>query len=163
MPVEKDIVAEHAELIGRVTVAWNDLNQILSILFEMLSGLPPEKANAIYSTPQSDRAQRDMLMAVAKIALEPHPSIWLPFKTCMEGINSLSSQRNAAIHTSWVLKIPGNEFAPSPILPKHKALKADFASQFQDLKAALHNKGFELLEIRKRLLDVGFTSPPQSY
>ena len=154
---ERDIVADHAELIGRVAIAWNDLNHMLSILFQMLSGLPADKARAIYFTPRSDTAQREILTAVGKAALEvAHPALWTSFKICMDGIGPLSGERNAAIHTSWVLVIPENKFAPSPAMPKHKALQTDFAQQFGALKERLGNKFFELNEIRKALLQCGF-------
>jgi hypothetical protein len=146
---ENDIVAEHAELIGRVAIAWTDLNHILIHLFQRFSGLPGDKAKAIYFTLKSDSAQRELLNGVAKIALAPHPELWGRFKTCMDKIRSLAGERNAAMHTSWVVSFPGIEFKPSPDMPVHKALQLDFVNQFQSLKENLSKQFFELNEIRK--------------
>jgi hypothetical protein len=152
---DRDVVAEHAALIGRVAIAWNDLSYLLSVLFQMLSGMPELKAREVYFTPPSDTAQRNLLAAVAKVALKPHPSILKELADCLDGITRLSGQRNAAIHTSWVISIPGNEFVPSPAVPTHKALKQDFVTQFEALKTDLNNKWFELFEIKKKIAKVG--------
>jgi hypothetical protein len=146
---ERDIIAEHAEMIGRVAIAWADLDQILGNLFELFSGLTSDKARAIYFLPKSDRAQREMLRTVAKIALESHPDLWLSFKSAMDGIDTLSGERNAAIHQSWGVQFPDPTFVPSHLTPTHKALKDDFVTQFQSLRTKLGDKFFELLEVRK--------------
>jgi hypothetical protein len=152
---DRDVVAEHAELIGRVAIAWNELSIMLSMLFELLSGMPSLKAREIYFTPASDSAQRNLLAAAAKVALKPHPDLLKEFNECMDGIRRLSSERNAAIHTSWAFQIPGNAFVPSPAVPTHKALKPDFVLQFQSLKTELNNKWFQLNEIRKKIAKLG--------
>lgn len=146
---QRDIVAEHAEMIGRVAIAWTDLDQILGNLFELFSGLTPDKARAIYFLPKSDRAQRDMLREVAKIALEPHPDLLSSFKSAIDGIDTLSRERNAAMHQSWGVQFPDPKFVPSHLTPTHKALKADFATQFQSLQRQLNDKFFELFAVRK--------------
>jgi hypothetical protein len=146
---ESDIVAEHAEMIGRVALAWTDLDQVLGNLFELFSGLTTDKAQAIYFLPKSDRTQREMLRTIAKIALEPHPDLWSSFKSAMDGIDTLSRERNAAMHQSWGVQFPDPKFVPSHLTPRHKALKPDFATQFQSLQKQLNDKFFELLEVRK--------------
>jgi hypothetical protein len=149
MPLERDFVTEHAALIGRVAIAWNDLNFIVSHLFERFSGMSEEKAKAVYFLPRSDTNQRQMLTAVAEIALAPHPDILASFKECMKQINALAAERNAAMHTSWAVAIPGQHFVPAPQLPTHGSLKSDFAAQFESLRGRLSNQFFALNEIRK--------------
>lgn len=84
----QDFVAEHAALIGRVAIAWNDLNHILSYLFQQFSGMPDDKAKAIYFLPKSDSTQRQMLSAVAEITLAPYPEILASFKESIKQINA---------------------------------------------------------------------------
>jgi hypothetical protein len=147
--LERDFVTEHAALIGRVAIAWNDLNHILSHLFQRFSGMSEEKARAVYFLPRSDSTQRQMLGAVAEIALASHPEILAGFKECMKQINALAAERNAAMHTSWAVAISGGHFVPAPQLPVHSALKPDFAAQFESLRARLNNQFFALNEVRK--------------
>jgi hypothetical protein len=145
----QDFVAEHAALIGRVAIAWNDLNFILSYLFEQFTGMTKEKAAAIYFLPRSDSTQRQMLSAVAQIALRPYPDILSSFNECMKRINLLAGERNAAMHTSWAVAIPGGHFVPAPQLPIHGSLKPDFAAQFEALKDNLNNQFFALDKVRR--------------
>ena len=56
-------------------------------------------------------------MAVAKIALAPHPDILQSFKDCMGQINALAGERNAAMHTSWAVAVSGDRFVPAPQIP----------------------------------------------
>jgi hypothetical protein len=144
-----DIIAEHAALIGRVTIAWNDLNHILGYLFRLFSGMPEDKATAIYFAPKSDTTQRAVLKAVAEIALKPHPDIWQPFKKSLDRINGLAGERNAAIHTSWVVSFPSLKFVPAASIPLHGSLKPDFVAQFEALRGELSNEFFALNEVRK--------------
>jgi hypothetical protein len=62
---------------------------------------------------------------------------------------ALAGERNAAMHTSWVVTIPGNQFAPASQIPTHGALKSDFVSQFQLLRQRLNDQFFALNEVRK--------------
>lgn len=144
-----DFVAEHAALIGRVAIAWNDLNYILSYLFRVFTGMPEDKATAIYFTPKSDSNQRELLMAAAKIALEPYPEIWQAFKKSFDKIKSFAGERNAAIHTSWAVTFPEPKFVPASEMPIHGSLRPDFASQFATLRENLANEFFALNEVRK--------------
>jgi hypothetical protein len=147
--VADDFVSEHAALIGRVAIAWNDLNYILSYLFQIFTGMPKDRATAIYFTPKSDATQRELLMAAAKIALEPYPEIWQAFKSSFDKIKSFAGERNAAIHTSWAVTFPEPRFVPASTMPIHGSLKPDFASQFASLREKLANEFFALNEVRK--------------
>jgi hypothetical protein len=143
-----DIISEHAALIGRVAIAWNDLNHVLSFLFRLFSGMPEDKATAVYLTPKSDSTQRQLLKAVAQIALEPHPEIWQAFKKSLDSINALAGERNAAIHTSWAVQFPEPKFVPAASMPLHGALKPDFITQFEALRDKLSDEFFALNEVR---------------
>jgi hypothetical protein len=59
--------SQHAELVGRVTLAWNHNAYQLLHVFEHLTGLPEPTARAIFFSHRSDRAQRDMIDVVAKV------------------------------------------------------------------------------------------------
>ena len=146
---EQDFVTEHAALIGRVAIAWNDLNYMLSYLFQQFSTIPNDRARAIYFSLKSDATQRKVLMAVAKIALAPHPDILHSFKVCMGQIDALAGERNAAMHTSWVVAVSGDQFVPAREIPAHRALKPDFPAQFQSLRERLNDQYFALNQIRK--------------
>jgi len=68
---------------------------------------------------------------------------------CMGQINALAGERNAAMHTSWAVAVSGDQFVPVPQIPTHRALKPDFAAQFQSLRERLNDQYLALNEVRK--------------
>lgn len=143
-----DPITEHAALIGGVTIAWNDLNYILSYLFRIFTGMPEDKATAVYFTPKSDSTQRALLKAVAKIALKSHPKLWLAFKKSLDRINDLAGERNAATHTSWAVQFPDPKVIPASFMPLHGKLRPDFVEQFKALPNKLAEEFLALNEVR---------------
>src|SRR5216684_2202670 len=56
---------EHAAMIGRVAVAWNDVQFAVSQIFWLLSGMPQKRAHAVFFALRTDAAQRDITNAAA--------------------------------------------------------------------------------------------------
>ena len=98
-----DLMAEHAQLIGSVVIAYNRVQWLISVLFVAFSGMPDEQAQDVFFAVKSDGVQRDIALAAGKTALAKHPALWEGFRTVIAEINDLAGERNAAVHTMWAV------------------------------------------------------------
>jgi hypothetical protein len=94
--------------LGRLALAWNDLQESLAALFWTLSNFAPEPGGAVNYNPlwiwaslKSDRAQREMLKSV----IEHSRHFWSTEKAkkdliwLVDRANELEDVRNNAIHS----------------------------------------------------------------
>lgn len=125
---EVDPIAAHAELIGRVAIAWNDLHRAIGQLFEEFSD--SEAAKQRYWSARSDAVQRNLTFAAGVTALKPLLELRQRFETAMREIDALAGDRNAALHTYWTRNFPDRKIGPHEQVPKHKRLRDDFVTQF---------------------------------
>ena len=95
----KKAIDLHAQLTGEVVWAWNQLHSSFGMVFAAL--IPDQNlmaAHAIWSALTTDRAQRDVLLALAEWTyFEGRPLERI--RWAINATNLLSSYRNAAIHT----------------------------------------------------------------
>ena len=151
-----DLMAEHAQLIGSVVIAYNRVQWLISVLFVAFSGMPDEQAQDVFFAVKSDGVQRDIALAAGKTALAKHPALWEGFRTVIAEINDLAGERNAAVHTMWAID---SQYWGGPALffPKigvasgaipHKRLKADFQAQCAELNEKLQRLSVELERLR---------------
>jgi hypothetical protein len=139
---EVDPIAAHAELIGRVTIAWNDLHRVIGQLFEEFS--ESEAAKQRYWAVRSDAGQRNLAFAAGMAALRLLPELRQRFETTMKEIDALAGDRNAALHTYWTRTFPDREIGPHEQVPKQGRLRDDFAAQFTELVSKLSRYQTEL-------------------
>jgi hypothetical protein len=133
-------LTENAMLIGRVTMQWTTIQAAVSHLFRRFSGLDPLRAEAIFFAVKSDTIQRDMTLAAARIALSPFPDLLERTESLFAKIGRLSSERNAATHTMWAVKMPEGRVTPYPSSNQHRRLKIDdHRAQFEQLIAQLND------------------------
>jgi len=165
---EKELV--HAELIGRVVIAWNEVQWMVYRLFVVFSGMSEDQAKDVFFSLRSDSTQRDLTLAAGKSALAKSPTLWNKFRITMCAIGTLASERNAAIHTMWGFNfyeaLSGATkltFGPMGDTARHKALKDDFATQCDELIAELKKHFFTLSDVYKELngLPSPDTRPPK--
>jgi len=94
---------KHARQIGEIALAWNALQDALFVLFWAIATENRyedyHKAHAIWHTLQSDRLQRELLMAVANANLNLPKRLVGHLKWVVERTAKLSEFRNDAIHT----------------------------------------------------------------
>lgn len=105
----------YAQAIGEMALAWNDLHETLKGLFWAALGTPNGIiAYAVWYSSKSDRAQRDMLRALATTqaiggrlakAIKPEV-IWVINRT-----DSLEDFRNDMIHSPF-LASPAGQMEP---------------------------------------------------
>ena len=56
---EEDYVREHAALLGRAKLVWNDCHDAVFFIFHDLSGMTWEKSTDVFFSLKADRAQRE--------------------------------------------------------------------------------------------------------
>lgn len=140
---------EHAKLIGNVTIAWNTAQSLVFAIFSVMSRIAPESDNAaaIFFALKSDIAQRDITTAVieSELGTSAHPEhkkLAERLKRPIHKLNSLSAERNAAIHTMWSF-VSGDEHENGRVLPSSGVIHNpvldinDAAGQFERLEAKL--------------------------
>lgn len=142
----KDPIAAHAELIGRVTLAWTHVQYIMFLLFTEITRLPPDAAEGIFFSLKADSAQREITLAVADTLLGDTPSLRDRVKITLREIGNLAGQRNAAAHTIWTIEVPSGGFAPIGGVRKHGSLTDDVPTQFRTLEKALMDHARDLGE-----------------
>ena len=90
-----------AGYVGETIWAWNYCHAAFSDLFNILVN-PQELmiGHAIWHTSQNDSAQRDFLLAAAKIALKKKPKLLAKVEWAKRSADALSTIRNDAVHTA---------------------------------------------------------------
>jgi len=125
---------EHAKLIGNVTIAWNTAQSLVFTIFSVASGMKYDNAVAVFFALKTDFAQRDITIAVLDSELTGKtPEVEKlrdRIKRPINKLNSLASERNAAIHTMWgyVHEEGDVKVAPQPSVKHHPSLKVDDAA-----------------------------------
>jgi hypothetical protein len=153
-----DPADQHAAMLGHVSVAWNDVHWMLYRIFDVLSSMPTDQSKAVFFAIKTDGAQRDVIQALAKVSLRPHPELLTQFTELVKRIERVAGDRNAAIHTMWATHYPSRRVTPSPWAPRHGALNDDYETQFTKLAEDLRNIFRELIRLHRRLLKL-FPSP----
>ena len=120
------VVARHAALIGRVTLMWSDVHAQVGQLFEDFCA--SEEVRKRYWETQSDRTQRQLLLAVGSVVLQDYPDLRGRLEKTLAEIDRLAGDRNAAIHTYWAIDLPAEKILRHQRIPSHKRLRADFNS-----------------------------------
>lgn len=102
-------------ILGKITVRWNDLHYHVYQLFEGLLLNQSDVAHAIYFALDSDRAQRNITSDLARVLLKKDRNLLTGVTTALEDIGKLSGKRNDLIHAIWPNVISDN---PKPALPR---------------------------------------------
>lgn len=100
-----------AVALGRATIAWGRFHEELAHLFSAaLTGGIERVALAAWHCHRSDRAQRDMLQAVAKAGLQTRPKLSDLIANLASTANNISDFRNDVIHASYAYYVSENKF-----------------------------------------------------
>ena len=153
-----DLLNEHARIIGHLTIVWNTAQHTILQIFEAVSDLSPEAAQAVFFAVKSDSGQRDITMALCEAELPQNDSDLLPaISSGIKRLNKVAGDRNAAIHTMWDIGAAVNDGMMLPsrkIQHHHKRLSADAAQQFslafQEIVAINHGLSESLLAYIER-------------
>jgi hypothetical protein len=140
-----------ALLIGRMNISWNDVQTVVFHLFQQMSGMTWSAADAIFFSIRSDSAQRDVTAALAKVALEDKPVELERLITLLNTVGKRAAERNAAIHTAWIVDAGATDPRPYMRMNAPKALRPDVRKQFSELNENLGRDYLALIEVRKAL------------
>lgn len=129
--------SDHAELIGQVNLAWNQVVHQLLRVFCHLTGIESPLAEAIFFGPQSDNAQRRLIKRVAyAVELEAESSKRLA--KLLDRIDRASAGRNLAAHIIFGVTMfdPDTGAWGAKVVPALKPaqdirLEEDFTAQFR--------------------------------
>lgn len=134
---------DHAELVGSVTLAWNQTVHQLLRVFTHLTGIESPLAEAIFFAPQSDSSQRRLIKRVAEVVgLADKDRAALA--DILKQIDKVSSGRNLAAHIIFGLTAfdPETGSWGAKVVPalatQDKRLEADFQAQFRDVEQKLY-------------------------
>ena len=121
--------------IGQAAVAWNGLHEALRDIFWALTGANKATGSAIWYAIRSDRSQRGMIRAIAKLALETGGISDVVFKRVewlLGECENLSNKRDEVIHAPLISTakdgIYPNTFSGNPIAKRllNKELLSEF-------------------------------------
>jgi hypothetical protein len=145
---EEDYVREHAAMLGRVTLAWNDCHYAVFHIFHDLSGMTWERSQAVFFSLKVDRAQRQATIALMKEVLssDNDRGMFETGKNLLNKLDSLADERNLATHTMWDVLMPERKITPHPHTRHHSLLKKDFIAQFEGLTTKLADLTVDLFQ-----------------
>jgi hypothetical protein len=129
---------ELAQILGRVTIAWTDVQSGVFDIFAAVSEIPRSRAEAIFFALRTDMAQRDITLAAAKDALQKNAVLLKKVSDILGEISDASGDRNAASHAMWAMHYPSGHLTPNPFVRMPKKLQRDeYDKQFIALQKTL--------------------------
>jgi len=156
-----DAHQELALLIGRVCMAWNELQYTIYGLFEVTSELEPNAAGAAFFSLKADTAQRDLVQALFSAQFQGRPDLVKKLTKAMNEIGKMSGERNAAIHTAWSYWASEHRMGPSMAWIAHKSLKGNPAHHFSDLVRRIDDQCEVIWEVFDEALALMQALPPK--
>jgi hypothetical protein len=144
--------SQHAEVVGRITLAWNAAVYQLLRVFTHLTGLDSPYAEAIFFSHRSDQGQRLLIRRIVNAVELPDP-----YKTTLEKLlkrlDKVATDRNLAAHTPFGISLYdpqsgqwGARVVAALTPPHDPRLKQDFDAQFRKAEEELSVVGRELNE-----------------
>jgi hypothetical protein len=148
MTAQEKYIEDHAALLGRVTLAWNDCHYMVLLIFNTLSDEGWEKACTTFFEQPSDHNRRAITQTRIKEVLNTKNDEPMREKgtQLLDALYKLAKERNLATHTMWAsvpihtmltVGTPKNEIRPHPAVPTPENLEEDFESQFRSLTTKL--------------------------
>lgn len=112
-PSREEVEAWLAPLIGRITIRWNELQELVYMMFDEMLYHDP-RGHAIFFAVKSDSAQRDMTIASFESVFGRNHALASEMRTLFAEIGKAAGRRNDAVHTQWLIstKVPGGIHVP---------------------------------------------------
>lgn len=88
-----------AELVGRITINWSQVDLQLSLTMGSLLGVENKASVAVFLSLRNNRAKRDSLEAAAEMALSEE--LQKIFKAILKVHSLFDKQRNDIVHGVW--------------------------------------------------------------
>lgn len=134
---------QHAQIIGRLMLAWSRTTYQLLRVFTHLTGLGSPLAEPLFFSHASDAGQRKLLISVAEaVGLPTEPKAQL--KKLLKRLEDIAAARNIAAHTTFGMTLFDAEsgaWGPKviPALGQHvdKRRQTNLDRQFREAIAEL--------------------------
>src|SRR5947207_4646055 len=97
------------ELIGRVTVAWNDVELLWMTLYLAFLDAPRKQADAAYHSLKVFAAQREITYRLGMLALEGNSALLKELGDLYDETGKASGDRNAVSHAKYIFGLPENK------------------------------------------------------
>lgn len=115
MTTQSQAMDDHAMALGHVACSWSAMQDRLGHLFSaVIFGHLSDVALAAWHCHQNDRAQREMLVAAAKAALQTRPEILGETEELKRHVDGLAELRNDFVHASYALLLRSKSDAVIP-------------------------------------------------
>jgi len=89
-----------------MVVAWNEAETVWYLIYTgLVYQLPRPIADAIFKRHQTGNSQRELILAVAAIALKDHPDILGFLERAKVETNNIAQERNDIVHGDYHLEI----------------------------------------------------------
>lgn len=121
-----DAVNEFAAPVGQVMWAWNYCHSSFGRLFSTIASPTNLRiGHALWHALQSDRAQRQLLLAAAKAALYANKPMLRQVEWAAKSADSLATIRNDAAHvaTAFTTHFPQPKVVPDVLATSSKRLR----------------------------------------
>lgn len=139
--------AKLPELIGQVTIAYNEVQFLWLLLFSEFLWGDRALARSMFQALRNDSSQRDIIAAAAEVTLSDNPKVLEETRRLMRVTNDLVAERNAAIHTFWDRELSTGRYVPTPSLRAHKKLQDDPISQFTEMRQKLDDVRSDMIAL----------------
>ncbi len=94
---------EFARKMGLAFLSWTDCCDVVSIIFDSLTGLDEQTSEVIFKCIRSERTQRELTLDIARIKLHGHPDLLSVLERLLKDLENLASKRNLIAHHSFAL------------------------------------------------------------
>ncbi len=124
---KRRLLNPHAERIGKISLAWNELHEQLGMIFWKITGITNGLvAGAIWGSSPSDLQQRSMLRAAVAHTFKTKSKYYIDLIWMLDEIDRISFNRNTAIHIAltFIVDHSGTTLATSPLPLQNKYGKA---------------------------------------
>jgi hypothetical protein len=96
---------EFASIVGDVNMSWGDCQFFIYVIFARLMAGDIHRAEAIFFSLKTDRAQRDVTGALGKLVLKNHPDLQTRLSKLIGNLETLAGERNDVIHAMWGVQL----------------------------------------------------------
>lgn len=99
---------DYLKAVGLITAEWNAVEHSMMWILSLLTGCGMEKGEAIFYAIESNRGRREMVIAVAQIALRAHPEQLSKLGSLLDRTRKAAKRRNTFAHALWGVAMDGS-------------------------------------------------------
>lgn len=102
---------DYLKAVGLITAEWNAVEHSMAWVFNLLAGCEAGKSQAIFYAIESNRARREITVAIAQVALANHPDLLRRIGGLLDRTRKAAEKRNIYAHALWGVSGDGTEIS----------------------------------------------------